>query len=394
MSRTYGRDFGHGGDVGLDHRGDDGPGHRDDVGQGRRGDDGPGPGGGSGPDDGDRRESGRRGERPGDAGSRPRTWPGGRHWGEDGRGRGSWRRGRLVALCAVLLGLLPVLHPLVPQVRGMGSLLETLLPWAGLLVLPLLMLAWRRRSALALVALLVPAGAWGGMVGGAVTAFDADPVHDFSVVQHNIADDNPDPAGAARALAATGPAMIALEEVTGEVAAKVSGVLGAKYPHHAVRGTVGLWSAYPLRDVRPVDIKPDSIAGPWQRALRATASTPQGYVAVYVAHLPSVRASWPQGLRTGPRDEAARRLGAVLEAESVDRVILLGDLNGTSDDRGLGPVVTHFDDSGKGFGFSWPRRFPVARLDHVMVRGGEILHFATLATTGSDHVPVRAKLAF
>lgn len=359
MSRTYDRDF--------DHRG-----RYDDEGH-------------DGHDDRDRYD---------DRDGRRRTWPDGRYWGEDGRGRGSWRRGRLIALCAVLLGLLPVLHALIPDFRGVGSLLETFLPWLGLLVLPLLVAAWWRRSALALVALLVPAGAWGGLVGGALTAFASDPAHDFSVVQHNIADDNPDPAGAARALAAAGPAMIALEEVTPGVAAKVSGVLDATYPHHAVLGTVGLWSTFPLRDVRPVDLKPDSIPGPWQRGLRATALTSQGYVAVYVAHLPSVRASWPQGLRTDPRNEAAVRLGAALEAETVDRVILLGDLNGTTDDRGLDPVVSRFDDTGRGFAFSWPRRFPVARLDHVMAKGAEIVRLETLAVTDSDHVPVQAKLDF
>jgi vancomycin resistance protein VanJ len=371
VSRTYDRDFDHRGRYdGADEGHQDDhpyhPHHRDNW-DGGRGD-------------------GRRG--------RPRSRPEGRHWGEDGKGRGSWRRGRLIAVFAVALGLLPVLHALVPDFRGVGSLLETFLPWIGLLVLPLLLMAWWRRSALALVALLVPAGAWGGLTGGAVTAYLSAPPYDFSVVQHNIADDNPDPAGAARALAGAGPAMIALEEVTEGVAAKVSGVLDPAYPHHAVRGTVGLWSKFPLKDVRPVDLKPESIPGPWQRGLRATALTPQGYVAVYVAHLPSVRARWPQGLTTGPRDEAAVRLGAALAAESVDRVILLGDLNGTTDDRGLGPVVSQFDDSGRGFAFSWPRRFPVARLDQVMVRGAEIVRLDTLAVTGSDHVPVVAELDF
>ncbi|MFF0741849.1 endonuclease/exonuclease/phosphatase family protein [Streptomyces sp. NPDC004111] len=372
MSGTYQRDFDHRGryddedDADLQDERDQY--HRDNW-DGRRGSGG-----------------GRRG--------RTRTWPDGRHWGEDGRGRGSWRRGRLIALCAVPLGLLPVLHALVPDFRGVGSFVETFLPWLGLLVLPLLLAAWWRRSALALVAVLVPAGAWGGLTAGALGAFGSDPAYDFSVVQHNIADDNPDPAGAARALAGAGPAMIALEEVTPSVAAKVSGALDAAYPHHAVRGTVGLWSKFPLKDVRPVDIKPDSVPAPWQRGLRATAVTSQGYVAVYVAHLPSVRAGWPQGLRTGPRDDAARRLGEVLAAETMDRTILLGDLNGTTDDRGLGPVVSRFDDSGRGFAFSWPKRFPVARLDHVMVRGAEIVDLRTLATTDSDHVPVQAKLDF
>ncbi|MEU8888777.1 endonuclease/exonuclease/phosphatase family protein [Streptomyces sp. NPDC048442] len=322
------------------------------------------------------------------------AWPDGRHWGEDEKGRNTWRRGRLVGLAAVLLGLLPVFHGYVPDARGVGSLAETFLPWLGLLILPLLMLARRRRSALALVALVVPVGAYGGLVGGAVVGGGGGASYDFSVVQHNIADDNPDPAGAVRALAAAGPKLIALEEVTAGAAVKISGVLGAEYPHHAVVGTVGLWSVYPLRDVTEVDLKPEGIKEPWKRGMRATALTPKGHVAVHVAHLPSVRATWPQGLKTGWRNEAAVRLGAALKAERTDRVILLGDLNATADDRGLDPVVSEVNDTGGRFGFSWPQRFPVARLDHVMVRGGEVVRFEKLAATGSDHVPVLARVRF
>ncbi len=326
------------------------------------------------------------------------AWPDGRHWGEDARGRTAWQRGRLIGLCAVLLGLLPVLHGYVPDARGLGSLAETFLPWLGLLILPLLMLARRRRSAFALLTLTAPVMAWAGLLGGVYLGGldDGDTgAYGFGVVQHNIADDNPDPAGTVRALAAAGPELIALQEVTPAALPAISGVLDATYPHHAVHGTVGLWSTYPLRDVRPLDLKPEGITQPWQRGLRATASTPVGHVAVYVAHLPSVRATWPQGLRTGWRNEAAAKLGAALEAEQVERVVLLGDLNATADDRGLDPVVARMDDTGgDGFVFSWPKRFPVARLDHVMVREGVVSRVERLAVTGSDHVPVSASLRF
>lgn len=329
------------------------------------------------------------------AGRRRRgAWPDGRRWGADDKGRDAWRRGRFVALLAVALGLLPVLHGYLPDARGVGSLAETFLPWWGLLIPPLLMLAWRRRSALALVALVVPAGAWGGLVGGAVLGGGDSGSYSFSVVQHNIADDNRDPAGAARALAAAGPKLVALEEVTPGALPRISDALAAKYPHHAVVGTVGLWSAFPLRDVRAVDIRPDGVEESWQRGLRATALTPEGHVAVYVAHLPSVRAAWPQGLKTGWRNEAAVRLGEALGQERADRVILLGDLNATADDRGIDPVTSRVDDTGGRFGFSWPRRFPVARLDHVMVRGGEVVGFERLGDTGSDHLAVVARVRF
>jgi vancomycin resistance protein VanJ len=137
-----------------------------------------------------------------------------------------------------------------------------------------------------------------------------------------------------------------------------------------VRGTVGLWSKDPLREVRTVDLKPREVGEGWSRGLRAVATTSVGYVTVYVAHLPSVRASWPQGLKTGWRNESAGLLGAALQAEQGERVLLLGDLNASADDRGLDPVLAQMDDSGGGFGFSWPERFPVGRGDHGLRTAG------------------------
>ncbi len=56
---------------------------------------------------------------------------------------------------------------------------------------------------------------------------------------------------------------------------------------------------------------------PWSRALRATAETPRGPLAVYVAHLPSVRVSPAAGFTTGARDAALARLTGFIRAEDV-----------------------------------------------------------------------------
>ena len=53
-----------------------------------------------------------------------------------------WRRGLIVATCAVLLGLVMLVHSHIPNTIGnLGSLTETFLPWLGLLVPVLLALA-------------------------------------------------------------------------------------------------------------------------------------------------------------------------------------------------------------------------------------------------------------
>ncbi len=206
-------------------------------------------------------------------------------------------------------------------------------------------------------------------------------------MQHNVSDVNPDPVGTALALAGGRPDLIALQELVHPALAVYEKTLASAYPYHAVHGTVGLWSKHPLTGARPLDVKPRGIAGPWSRGLRAVVRTPRGEVAVYVAHLPSVRVR-ASGLASSWRDESAGLLGAAVAAEKVERVILLGDLNGTVDDRGLAPLTSRMNVAERGLAFSFPAAFPVARIDQVMARSGTVGRLRTLPATGSDHLPV------
>ncbi|WP_431963836.1 endonuclease/exonuclease/phosphatase family protein [Actinacidiphila sp. bgisy160] len=280
-------------------------------------------------------------------------------------------------------------HAHVPHDPGhLGSLVETFLPWTGLVVPLLLLCALLRRSATAAVAVLLPAVVWGSLFGGTLTDKRAAG-GDLTVVTHNANERNPDPAQTARALAASGADLVAIEEL-GDNAPAYDKALRAAYPHHVVRGTVGLWSRHPLADARTVDI------APWPRALRATARTPKGPVAVYVAHLLSVRFTPAYGFTTDGRDAAARALAIALRAEPLPRTLLMGDFNGTSDDQALSAVTSQLRsaqaESGAGFGLSWPASFPVARIDHILVRGLEPRSAWTLPSTGSDHLPVAASV--
>ncbi|PCG84318.1 endonuclease [Streptomyces sp. WZ.A104] len=285
------------------------------------------------------------------------------------------------------------LHRWIPNSPGqVGSLVENFLPWAGLAVVLLLVLALVRRSAIALVAVLLPVAVWTHSF-GALLLPEADPgARDLVVVQHNVSDENRDPAGTARALAAAGPDLIALEELVPPALSVYERTLAAEYPHHAVRGTVGLWSKYPLSGARSVDIKPDGIAEGWSRGLRAVARTPHGEVAAYVAHLPSMRIG-TGGLASAWRDESARLLGRAIAAEETGALILLGDLNGAVDDRGLRPLASQLNVAERGFAFSFPASFPVARIDQVMARSATVGHLRALPATGSDHLPVAARVS-
>ncbi|MFJ7214634.1 endonuclease/exonuclease/phosphatase family protein [Amycolatopsis sp. NPDC098790] len=302
------------------------------------------------------------------------------------------RRGRVIAVFSALTALLLLAHALVPNwVGNAGSLLETFLPWTGLLVLPLLVAALVRRSALALVSLLLPALVWGGFFGGRL--FDkTEAGGDLTIVSHNVNDENPDPAGTARALAASGAQVIALEELKKSEIPKYEDALAAAYPHHSVQGTVGIWSTFPLGDTEPVAIMP------WTRALRTTVDTPKGPVAVFVAHLPSVRVRLDSGFTAYGRDEAIGLLAAALAGEPSSHTVLVGDFNGTADDRALDPITTRMrsaqEEAGDGFGFSWPAGLPLARIDQVFVAGLRPVAAWTLPATGSDHLPVAASVAF
>lgn len=312
--------------------------------------------------------------------------------GGDARASSPWRRGRVLAALSVLTALVLAGHGLVPNTPGhLGSLLESFLPWSAVLVVVLLGLALLRRSALALLALLLPVAAWAYQFGGLLLPAPEPGAGDLVVVQHNASDENPDPAGTARALADAGPDLIALEELLPAALPAYERTLAARYPYHAVKGTVGLWSKRPLTDVRTLDIKPAAITEPWSRGLRAAVRVREREIAVYVAHLPSVRVG-ASGLASAWRDESAERLGERIAAEKADTVVLLGDLNGTVDDRGLDPLTSRLNVSARGLAFSYPAGFPLARIDQVMARSATVGRIRTLPATGSDHLPVITRI--
>ncbi|WP_121748035.1 endonuclease/exonuclease/phosphatase family protein [Streptomyces sp. E2N166] len=337
------------------------------------------------------------------------TWhAGARRTVRNGFRPGPWKRGPVIAALALFLGLFMLLHPKIPnRTGGLGSLAETFLPWFGVFVPVLLAGALWRRSACAVVALLLPVTVWLNLYGG-LLGDKSHPGGDLTVVSHNVGADNPDPAGTARDLAAAGADVLALEEITPQARGTYERELAKAYPYHAVRGTVGLWSRLPLSGTRPVDIEQD--VGPLgdakpvearmadHRALRTTVATDQGPLAVYVAHLGSVRVHPRTGFWTDSRDRNARALGTALAAERNERVVLLGDLNGTMDDRAFDGITSRLhsvqDVAGDGFGFTWPAKFPVVRIDHVLVRGVEPESSWLLPATGSDHRPVAAGISW
>ncbi|MEV5575431.1 endonuclease/exonuclease/phosphatase family protein [Spirillospora sp. NPDC052269] len=320
----------------------------------------------------------------------------------------SWKRGPVFAASAVLLGLIMLLHAEIPnQIWHLGSLTETFLPWFGVFVPLLLAGALWRRSFSALTALLVPVVVWLSLFGGTL-GDRSHPGGDLMVVSHNVDAGNHDPVGTARDLAASGADVLALEELTPQVTGAYENELAKTYPHHTVLGTVGLWSKLPLSDTHPVDIaldfgplaaaKPAALKSASNRALRATVATDHGPLAVYVAHLGSARVNPRGGFYTTTRNRNAQEMGKAIAAERNTRVVLLGDLNGTTADRAFASLTSRLrsvqDAAGDGFGFTWPAAFPMVRIDQILVRGVKPMSARVLSATGSDHLPVAARLSW
>jgi len=324
------------------------------------------------------------------------------------RRRGPWERGLALAALALALGLLMLLHAEVPNegAGNLGSLTETFLPWLGLFIPVLLAAALVRRSASAAAALLLPAVVWLNLFGG-VLSDKSHPGGFLTVASENVNAGNPDPAGTARDLAASGADVLALVELTPPATGTYENELARAYPYHTLQGTVGLWSKLPLSDVQPVDVMDygpladaspsgdDMVSG---RALRATVATRHGPLTVYVAHLGSVRVNPRAGFWTASRDIGAQALGLAIAADPSKRLVLLGDLNGTMGDRAFAGLTAQLrsaqDEAGNGFGFTWPASFPMLRIDQILVRGVAPDSSWVRPANGSDHRPVEARIGW
>jgi vancomycin resistance protein VanJ len=334
------------------------------------------------------------------------TWRAGiRHAIRAGARPGPWKRGRVLAALAVLLALVMLLHAEIPNWRwNLGSLAETFLPWSGLFIPVLLAGALLRRSASAVAALLVPVVVWLSIFGGTLSD-KSRPGGDLTVASENVNGGNPDPAATARDLAASGADVLALVELTPQATGTYEKGLAKAYPYHAVQGTVGLWSKLPLSDTRPIDImdygpladtRPAGEEMALDRALRTTVATAHGPLAVYVAHLGSVRVTPRGGFWTASRDIGVQALGTAIAAEHDKRIVLLGDINGSMTDRAFDGITSQMrsaqDVAGDGFGFTWPASFPMVRIDQILVRGVEPDSSWSLPANGSDHLPVAARI--
>src|SRR5688572_25952724 len=150
-----------------------------------------------------------------------------------------WSRGWVIAVLAVLATLLLFGHKYVPNTPGnLGSLLETFLPWVGLTIPALLILAIWRRSLPAVAATAAASLVWLAMFGHLILPGKGGGEHNLRVLTHNVKASNPDPAATAQALLAYDADIVALQELTPQALTEARRVLAAEYPYHVAGGTV------------------------------------------------------------------------------------------------------------------------------------------------------------
>ncbi|MGN9839474.1 endonuclease/exonuclease/phosphatase family protein [Nonomuraea sp. H19] len=291
--------------------------------------------------------------------------------------------GRVVVVLSVVVAAALVGHRLIPALGGFTPVLESLLPWLGLAVPVLLVAAAVARSRPAAAAALVPGVVWAVMFGSTLFRTPPGGASDLAVGTVNVGVRNSASGEAVRAIAKDLDLLAAQELTSGGPAAKQ---LNKMFKYHYPVSTVGLWSRYPISQAKPLDVGLG-----WPRALRAVVTTPKGKVTVYVMHLASARPG-----QTASRDASLAHARKLIDADSSKRILLLGDLNTATTDRGMRGLTPPLTDAqsvaGDGFGFTWPSEFPITRPDHILFKGMTATEAGVAPAAGSDHRAAIASL--
>ncbi|MCM6762177.1 endonuclease/exonuclease/phosphatase family protein [Rathayibacter sp. ZW T2_19] len=295
------------------------------------------------------------------------------------RRRHPLRAAVVVGASAVLAAFLAV-HRMLPEAAGWLSVLETAIPWAGLLVLLLITAAVGLRSRAAGAAVTVLATVYGVLVLPVAVPGPAVRSGSFTVVSQNIAASE-DAGALALELASREPDVIALQELDGEARDAVDAELSETYPYSFVVGTVGVWSREELSNAEPLDLGLG-----WNRALAVDIGTTVGATRLFVVHLASFRLGDHE-----ERDVMLGRLADVLAQDESERTLVIGDFNTAPDDHLLAPVLEQaalVRTSRIGFPATWPSLLPLVSLDHALADGVPASTVQVLPPNGSDHRPV------
>ncbi|HEV7182917.1 MAG TPA: endonuclease/exonuclease/phosphatase family protein, partial [Leifsonia sp.] len=162
--------------------------------------------------------------------------------------RSSRPRGVVTGILGLGAGALLVWHGMLPNVGGSASLIETFLPWVGVVILALGIVSVVRLSLFGGLCVAAAAVAWGLAFMPALLPAIRAGTPSLTVASENVSAGNPAAASIARDLAARAPDVIALQELDATSRQAVAAELHAQYPHSEIVGTVGVWSKYAITD--------------------------------------------------------------------------------------------------------------------------------------------------
>ena len=294
---------------------------------------------------------------------------------------------RWLALASAVL-LVVVACGWIPGV--VGTAVSAVLPWLGLVLLALLISAlFLARRVIVLV--LVPALLWALAMVPALPGMpspstpESASASELTVVSQNVRARSGGAAASAAELARSDADVIALVELDSDSLAVAQDALAAEYPHSYTVGTVGVWSRYPLSSAEPL-----TLGLGWKRAIRVEVQAPETPVAVYVLHAASVRPGHQHD-----RDTMLGGLADQIAADSAASLIAVGDFNAPSTDPSLAALRAEAEwvrPTDGTLGFTWPVAFPLVRIDHVFVRGLDVVSSSTLRAGNSDHLATTTRV--
>ena len=186
-----------------------------------------------------------------------------------------WVAGAFAGVFTVLL----FGHGLVPEDHGMALVIESFLPWLGVITAALLIVALLSKAWFGAVPVAAALLAWcvvflPVLMTGVGPASAADTTEEgtasgWTVATQNLRAGNPDPGAAVEKLLESGADVVVLQELTGPTLERISPVLDGTYGHRITAGTVGVWSRFPLSQGEPL-----ALGLGWSRAVSMQLESP------------------------------------------------------------------------------------------------------------------------
>ena len=325
--------------------------------------------------------------------------------------------GIVVLACFAICFL--ALHRFLPDAGGIGSLLETWLPWVGVPVLVLVIAAGIVHTRTALVVAFAAALFWTGLYGPTMLPRGNSGPYQLRIFSEDVNGDAPEATASGTMALGQHAGVVALEDMYSSVSeSNAVSALNSAYANHVTEYEFGLWSTYQITNVQPITLGTTQSNGslsvgaddaglaasasavPVIGALEATLSTPAGPLVVYLVHLPQPVLG-DQGFAKA-RDQALTEFVQLLQANHSTRVAVIGDINVAATDRQFSQLtrtdgLTSAQQAvGSGFGFTWPAEFPIVRLDDVLTRGLKPLSSVVLPSIakGQTHLPIEVDLDY